>query len=63
MTFKVFYLVHYLSHSMTLETGDIIATGTPSGVGKFATPPRFLQPGDRITATIESLGTLSNTVS
>lgn len=62
MTFKVFYLVHYLSHSMTLEPGDIIATGTPSGVGKFAVPPRFLKPGDRITATIESIGTLTHTI-
>ena len=62
MTFKVFYLVHYLSHSMTLEPGDIIATGTPAGVGKFANPPRFLKPGDKIEATIESIGTLKHTI-
>ncbi len=62
MTFQVYYLVHYISHSMTLEPGDIIATGTPSGVGVFATPPRFLQEGDTLKATIESLGTLTNPV-
>jgi len=62
MTFKVFFLVHYLSHSMTLEPGDIIATGTPAGVGVFASPPRFLQKGDALEATIEHLGTLANPV-
>jgi 2-keto-4-pentenoate hydratase/2-oxohepta-3-ene-1,7-dioic acid hydratase in catechol pathway len=62
MTFKVFFLVHYLSRSMTLEAGDIIATGTPAGVGVYATPPRFLAKGDVVEATIEPLGTLTNPV-
>jgi acylpyruvate hydrolase len=62
MTFKVFYLVHYLSHSMTLEAGDIIATGTPAGVGVFATPQRFLTKGDVLKASIDSLGTLTNPI-
>ena len=62
MTFKVPYLVHYLSTSMTLEPGDIIATGTPAGVGVFADPPRFLQRGDTLRATIDKLGTLTNPV-
>lgn len=62
MTFKVFYLVQYLSHSMTLEPGDIVATGTPAGVGVYATPQRFLDRGDVVEATIESLGTLVNAV-
>ena len=62
MTFKVFYLVHYLSQSMTLEPGDIIATGTPAGVGVYAKPPRFLGKGDVIDAEIESLGKLGATV-
>jgi 2-keto-4-pentenoate hydratase/2-oxohepta-3-ene-1,7-dioic acid hydratase in catechol pathway len=62
MTFKVFYLVHYLSQSLTLEPGDIIATGTPAGVGVYATPQRFLKKGDVIRASIDSLGTLTNPV-
>ncbi|MEJ2720633.1 MAG: fumarylacetoacetate hydrolase family protein [bacterium] len=62
MIFNVFFLIHYLSQSMTLEPGDILSTGTPSGVGVFATPQRFLKPGDTLTATIESLGTLTNSV-
>jgi 2-keto-4-pentenoate hydratase/2-oxohepta-3-ene-1,7-dioic acid hydratase in catechol pathway len=62
MTFKVFFLVHYLSQSMTLEPGDIIATGTPAGVGVYAKPPRFLEKGDVIEASIESLGKLTNAV-
>lgn len=62
MTFKVPYLVHYLSHSMTLEPGDIIATGTPAGVGVFASPKRFLKKGDTLQATIQTLGTLTNPI-
>ena len=62
MTFKAPYLVHYLSSSMTLEPGDIISTGTPSGVGVFADPPRFLNKGDVLVASIESLGTLTNPI-
>jgi acylpyruvate hydrolase len=62
MTFHVPYLVHYLSHTMTLEPGDIIATGTPAGVGVFATPQRFLQKGDTVTANVQSLGTLTNSI-
>ncbi len=62
MTFKVFYLVHYLSQSMTLEPGDIIATGTPAGVGVYAKPQRFLERGDVVEAEIESLGKLTNSV-
>jgi acylpyruvate hydrolase len=62
MIFKVFYLVHYLSNSMTLEAGDIIATGTPAGVGVFANPQRFLNKGDVLKASIESLGTLTNPI-
>jgi acylpyruvate hydrolase len=62
MSFQVYYLVHYLSHSMTLEPGDIIATGTPAGVGVFATPQRFLQKGDTLRATVQKLGALTNQV-
>ena len=59
MTFTVDYLVHYISQTATLEPGDVIATGTPAGVGVYRKPPRFLQPGDRLVANIESIGTLS----
>jgi len=59
MTFTVDYLVHYISQTATLQPGDVIATGTPAGVGVYRNPPRYLQPGDRLTASIESIGTLS----
>ena len=52
----------YLSHTMMLEAGDMLATGTPAGVGVFASPPRFLKSGDVLTASIEGLGTLVNTI-
>ena len=47
---------------MTLEPGDLIATGTPAGVGAFRKPPVFMQPGDEITIEIEGLGSLTNPV-
>ena len=47
---------------MTLEPGDIIATGTPSGVGFARNPPEFLQPGDVVETEIEGIGILRNTV-
>lgn len=56
--FRIDYLVEHISRSMTLEPGDIISTGTPSGVGVFATPPRFLKKGQVVKAAIESLGEL-----
>jgi 2-keto-4-pentenoate hydratase/2-oxohepta-3-ene-1,7-dioic acid hydratase in catechol pathway len=60
MIFKVPYLISYLSQTFTLEPGDLILTGTPSGVGKGMKPPRFLKDGDEVTVTIEGLGKLSN---
>ncbi|MDO4711348.1 MAG: fumarylacetoacetate hydrolase family protein [Peptostreptococcaceae bacterium] len=51
-----------LSQGMTLEPGDIIATGTPGGVGAGYDPPRFLKKGQRITCTIEKIGSLSNPI-
>ena len=60
MIFPVEDIVSFLSHIMTLEPGDAIATGTPSGVG-LATG-NYLQPGDRIECRIEKLGTLTNTL-
>lgn len=59
MTFTVDYLVHYISQTATLEPGDVVATGTPAGVGVYRKPPRFLGVGDRLVASIENLGTLS----
>jgi 2-keto-4-pentenoate hydratase/2-oxohepta-3-ene-1,7-dioic acid hydratase in catechol pathway len=58
MIYPVADIVSFLSHIMTLEPGDVIATGTPSGVG-LATG-NYLKAGDRIDATIEGLGTLTN---
>lgn len=62
MIFKVPRLIAILSEVMTLEPGDVIATGTPSGVGYARTPPRFLAPGDVVEVEIEGLGVLRNTI-
>ena len=62
MIFKVAYLVSYLSQGLTLEPGDVIATGTPEGVGIFRDPPVLLKAGDVFEVTIEKLGTLRNPV-
>ena len=56
MAFPVRHLVHYLSQFMTLLPGDVISTGTPSGVGLGFDPPRFLQPGDQVELGITDLG-------
>ncbi|QQS48291.1 MAG: fumarylacetoacetate hydrolase family protein [Acidobacteriota bacterium] len=60
MIFNVGYLVHYISQAITLEPGDVIATGTPEGVGVFRKPPRLLEDGDVFEVVIESVGTLKN---
>ncbi|MCY8540992.1 fumarylacetoacetate hydrolase family protein [Bacillus haynesii] len=62
MIFPIAEMIETLSKGMTLEAGDIIATGTPSGVGKGFHPPKFLRKGDQVDITIEPIGTLSNTV-
>lgn len=56
MVFGVAHLVHYISQFMTLEPGDVIATGTPPGVGMGMTPPRYLQAGDRVRLGIAGMG-------
>ncbi len=61
--FSIEEIIHVLSRGMTLEPGDIIATGTPAGVGKGFKPPRFLKPGDEMEITIEKIGTLINSIS
>lgn len=63
MIFDIPTLIETLSLYITLEPGDIIATGTPAGVGMGFKPPKFLQPGDHVSITIETIGTLENTVS
>ena len=62
MIFQVAYLVSYLSQGITLEPGDVIATGTPEGVGVFRKPPVLLKAGDVFEVEIEGLGTLRNPV-
>lgn len=55
-------IISELSQGMTLEPGDIIATGTPAGVGMGFQPPKYLQTGDEVVCTIESVGSLKNVV-
>jgi 2-keto-4-pentenoate hydratase/2-oxohepta-3-ene-1,7-dioic acid hydratase in catechol pathway len=55
-------LIVYLSKGLTLEAGDVIATGTPGGVGDSRVPPRYLEEGDVVEITIEGVGTLRNPV-
>jgi 2-keto-4-pentenoate hydratase/2-oxohepta-3-ene-1,7-dioic acid hydratase in catechol pathway len=56
LIFGVDHIVSYVSHFMTLLPGDVIPTGTPSGVGLGFKPPRFLRPGDRVRLSVEGLG-------
>jgi len=60
MIFSVAELVAFLSSACTLEPGDLIFTGTPSGVGSTRNPRRYLKAGEEIVSTIEHLGTLAN---
>jgi len=60
--FGIDYLISELSQGITLEPGDIIMTGTPSGVGIGLTPPQFLRPGDVVECEIEGIGVLINKV-
>ena len=62
MIFDVATLIAVLSEAMTLEPGDVIATGTPSGVGYARTPPVYMRPGDISEIEIESIGILTNVV-
>ena len=61
MYFGVAQIVSHCSQAFTLEPGDVIATGTPAGVGVFRDPPRFLTAGDVVTVEIERIGRLVNT--
>lgn len=62
MIFSVPKLIEILSAVMTLEPGDVVATGTPSGVGFARTPPRFMKAGDRCAVEIEGIGVLVNAI-
>ena len=62
MLFPVDRLIEYITQYMTLEPGDVIATGTPAGVGAFRKPPVWLQPGDRVRVEIAQIGVLENRI-
>jgi 2-keto-4-pentenoate hydratase/2-oxohepta-3-ene-1,7-dioic acid hydratase in catechol pathway len=62
MLFNCYEMVAYLSQAMTLEVGDVISTGTPSGVGVKMTPRGYLKVGQTVRIAIESIGELVNTV-
>jgi 2-keto-4-pentenoate hydratase/2-oxohepta-3-ene-1,7-dioic acid hydratase in catechol pathway len=62
LIFNIPALIEYLSSIAPLLPGDIVSTGTPSGVGMGRTPRRWLKPGDNVTVTIEGLGSLTNPV-
>jgi 2-keto-4-pentenoate hydratase/2-oxohepta-3-ene-1,7-dioic acid hydratase in catechol pathway len=62
MIFPVGEILAYLSEVMTLNPGDVIATGTPQGVGFTRTPPRYLGPGDTVEVEIERVGAVSNPI-
>lgn len=62
MIFRIPDIIAILSRGMTLDAGDIIATGTPSGVGFARKPPEFLKPGDVVEVEIEQIGVLRNRV-
>ena len=62
MVFSVAEVIAFVSEAITLEPGDLIATGTPAGVGFARKPPIFLRDGDRVTVEIDGLGSLTNPV-
>ena len=62
MIHNIFEQIAYLSTVMTLKPGDILATGTPSGVGAAMNPPRFLEPGDVMRVEIDGIGHIENCV-
>jgi 2-keto-4-pentenoate hydratase/2-oxohepta-3-ene-1,7-dioic acid hydratase in catechol pathway len=62
MVYTVGDTLSLISHTFTLRAGDLLATGTPSGVGYSRTPPWLLQPGDEVEVEVERLGVLTNRV-
>ncbi|MEO8461736.1 MAG: fumarylacetoacetate hydrolase family protein [Chloroflexota bacterium] len=62
MLWAVPSLIEFITRQITLEPGDVIATGTPAGVGVFRDPPVFLEPGDRVRCQVDAVGTVENPV-
>jgi 2-keto-4-pentenoate hydratase/2-oxohepta-3-ene-1,7-dioic acid hydratase in catechol pathway len=62
MIFSIEHIISTISQGTTLEPGDIIATGTPAGVGNGFQPPKYLQPGDIIEIEVEGIGVLENRI-
>jgi 2-keto-4-pentenoate hydratase/2-oxohepta-3-ene-1,7-dioic acid hydratase in catechol pathway len=62
LIFSIIELIQYVSQGMTLEPGDVIATGTPAGVGDSRVPPRYLRDGEVVEITVAGVGTLRNPV-
>ena len=60
--FDVVTLITVISEAITLEPGDLIVTGTPSGVGFARKPPLFMKPGDTCEVEVEGLGILANPI-
>jgi 2-keto-4-pentenoate hydratase/2-oxohepta-3-ene-1,7-dioic acid hydratase in catechol pathway len=62
MMFPIPFLISYVSCFCTLQPGDIIVTGTPTGAGMYFDPPRYLAPGDTVEVQVPGVGTLRNGV-
>ncbi|MNC86391.1 Ureidoglycolate lyase [compost metagenome] len=62
MSFGIAEQIEYLSTAFTLEPGDLLATGTPEGVGAGMDPPRFLKPGDVVRCEVDGIGAIENRV-
>jgi 2-keto-4-pentenoate hydratase/2-oxohepta-3-ene-1,7-dioic acid hydratase in catechol pathway len=62
LIFGIPELIAFISRHITLDPGDVIATGTPAGVGVFRDPPVFLEPGDRVRCEIEGIGSVENPI-
>jgi 2-keto-4-pentenoate hydratase/2-oxohepta-3-ene-1,7-dioic acid hydratase in catechol pathway len=62
LIFSVPRMIEFISASITLEPGDVVATGTPAGVGFARKPPVFLKPGDQMEVYIERIGGLGNPI-
>jgi 2-keto-4-pentenoate hydratase/2-oxohepta-3-ene-1,7-dioic acid hydratase in catechol pathway len=62
MIFSIAKVIAYITAFTPLNPGDVIATGTPGGVGFTREPPLFMKAGDTVTVAIEDIGTLTNTI-